>query len=161
MDAGTAAGADNNNVTLSGGSVYHFGFKSANAGFEFRIDGTVFKDANGTKTQLSSTTDWIDPHGDASSNYFIRYHSISQSSFDATLKAGSITSASGWNDLGTQRDIKYRLLDPELYGIDDFIIFTVEIRYLDGTNISYNNQTSSLDSANIMDAGTYDIDLIA
>lgn len=87
------------NVTVSGETVTDNVAinRNARAAVIFRLLGFVDKIENVTTTQIDNSTDWIQPNGDASANYQIKYDLDSGDALH-----GTTTFADGvWGDLRT------------------------------------------------------------
>jgi len=138
-------------VTLSGGTATDHDSFFAQAGFDFRSDGTVFKRIGYSYSQISSLTDWIFPRDNFDgSDYEIRAHQI----------------LGGISLIGTQ-DTWFPLSSNRLWYATclrfcvDSGSFYADIRWQDGTNMVINNSTSLHDGAPVMASALYNINLEA
>ena len=115
------------NVTLSGeDATDNIAInRNARAAIVVRADGTVDRIENVTTTQVDVGTDWIDPPGDASSDYDVRYTGLTGDPLD-----GSTTLAEDvWGNMGADKFFEQRATSD---GEDFESQFTLEIRFQGG-----------------------------
>lgn len=137
-------------VTLRGGSVIDFDFVAAEAGWEFRNNGTVFKDSGGFFNQFRADTEWIIPHDQAAIDYQIRVH---VNSGDLIYDTNISSTFNAFLALNVTR--KWIAKCNAVCARSGNLI--IDIRWQDGTNTNINNKSSLFDSANVMATAIYSI----
>lgn len=111
-------------VAISGESIS--GSDANPVGIRINTDGTIDSRANGSYTQIDSTTDWIIPNGAANSDYEVRITNVvwTQGSAFTTEAATEDT----WIDMSAAREWSVTDTNPSSPGIQD-VTFDLEIRY--------------------------------
>ncbi len=130
------------NVTLSGEDALDVGInRNARAAIVVRSDGTIDKIENVTTTQVDVSTDWIDPNGDASSDYDVRYTGLVGDALDGSTSLAEDV----WGDLGVDKFFEQRATSsPDSFESE----FTLEIRFMGGAALDtgvYNCDASRTD----------------
>lgn len=150
FDGIIAAAAVGTKVTLAGGAALDFDIVAAEAGWEFRSNGTVFKNTGGFLNQFRADVEWVIPHDQAAIDHQIRAHIDSG---DLIFDTGVSEDFDTFFALNiTRRWIaKCNAVCARSGGL------IIDIRWQDGTNTNINSKSSLFDGANVMATAIYTI----
>lgn len=141
------AGGGLGKVTVSGGSVsdddFSAGSSVAICGFRWNTDGTVDKLEGASYTQVSASTDWVQPNAKSNRRYWIHATQVSYNEVQETPSIFETLDGTmdTWLELTTAREWKNTLNSNSAGAGDNSWVITVSIA-------SDSAGTNVLDSAN-------------
>lgn len=155
MDATTASSAGIAVVTLTSATASDTDFFRAEAGFQFKSNGTVFKYEHGITAQVASATDWIQPRVGFSDGASYEVRGVVSSGGEDI--GNNSTTWGVWHPIGANQLLTRQC---ERFCVSLAIVF-FDIRFGDGTDPKNNVTSLAPGGASVMASTSYFISLSA